>query len=382
MGDEDIPPPHAGRPVTVPARLDRAAAWSWRLLVIGAAVVALGVVASRLRLVLLPVGVALLLSTALVHPAHWLTRRGLRPLLATWITMLGFLGAVVGIGVAIVPPLVDEFGDLGPTLEDAADEVEGWLIDGPLGVDQATIEDARDRVQETTTNAFSSNGALVDSAVIAGEVVAGIVLTLVVAFFLVKDGDRFQRWAIGWVPEQHRDRVRQVSVAAWSTLGRYLIGAASLGFVEAVIIGVTLTLTGSSVVLPVAALTFVGAFFPFVGAVVAGVIAVLVSLVSSGPEAALVVAVVAVLVQQFDNDLLAPVIYGRALKIHPLVVILAVTTGAAIGGFLGAFLAVPLAAVLVNATIAARDDPGEVTEPSEPDEPSDATGPTGAAGPA
>lgn len=358
--DQDAPEPlPAPTPVApaVPPLLERLAGWSWRLLVVGIAVAALGYVMSRLRLVLLPLGLGLLLSTALVPPARWLERHRVPPLLATWITVLGFVGSVVGVGLAIVPPVVDEFGELGPTLEDATDEVEEWLIDGPLGLERETVVDLRDRLRSSVDDALTSDGALVDSAVIAGEVVAGAVLTLVITFFFVKDGERIQAWGLAKVPDQHRDRARRAGAAVWRTLGRYLAGAATLGCVEGVIIGITLALAGSPVVLPVAVLTFLAAFFPFVGALVAGVIAVLVALVSSGPEAAAVVAVVAVVVQQFDNDLLAPVIYGRALRLHPLVVILAVATGAAVGGFLGAFLAVPLAAVVINAYGAATRDP-------------------------
>lgn len=337
----------------VPPVLDQAAAWSWRLLVIGAAVLAVGFAVSRLRLVLLPVAAGFLLATVLVPPMRWLVRRGLAPLLATWIVFVAFLGCLVAVGMAIVPPLADEFGDLGPTLEDATDEVEDWLVDGPLGVERSTVTDLRERLDESTDAAVSSDGALVEGAVLVGELVTGAILTLVIAFFLVKDGERLQRWALDRVPDAHRDRARHVGAAAWSTLGRYLATAASLGALEAIIIAVTLTATGSSVVIPVAALTFLGAFFPFVGAIVAGIVAVLVALVSSGPGAAVVVGIVAVAVQQFDNDLLAPVLYGRALRLHPLVVILSIATGAAIGGFLGAFLAVPVAAVAINASTAA-----------------------------
>lgn len=346
MSEPPVPP-------RVPVAVDRAAAWSWRLLVIGAAVIATGFALSRLRLVMLPLGVAFLLATALVPPARWLERRGIRPLLATWVTMLGLFGALVGFGAAIVPPLADEFGELGPTLEEAGDEVEDWLVNGSLGIERATIEDVRRQLGNTIDGAVASDGALVDGAVLVGELIAGAVLTFVIAFFLVKDGELLQSWIVDRCPDRHRGRVRRMGAAAWSTLGRYLAGAATLGATEATIIGITLAMTGSSVVLPVAALTFVGAFFPFVGAIVAGAIAVLVSLVSSGPPAAVVVAVVAILVQQFDNEILAPVIYGRALHLHPLVVILAVACGAAVGGFIGAFIAVPVASVLINSTVAA-----------------------------
>ena len=343
-------------PPRVPVAVDRAAAWSWRLLTIGAAVLATGFALARLRLVMLPLGVAFLLATALVPPVRWLARRGIPSLLATWLVILGFVGVLVGFGALIIPPLADEFGDLGPTLEEAADEVENWLVDGSLGIDQSTIDEVRDQLGDAVGGSTTADGVLLDGAVLAGEFVAGAVLTFVIVFFLVKDGESIQRWVLARIPNRHRGRARLMGTAAWSTLGRYLAGAATLGATEAAIIGITLAMTGGSVVMPVVALTFLGAFFPFVGAIVAGAIAILVTLVSSGPGAAVVVAIVVVLVQQFDNEILAPVIYGRALHLHPLVVILAVAAGAAIGGFLGAFLAVPIASVVINTTVAAAAD--------------------------
>ncbi len=340
--------------------VERLASWSWRLLVIGGAAFVLGLAAARLRLVLLPLGVAFLLATVLVPPTRWLVARRVRPLLATWISVLVFLGVLGAVSFAVLPPVVDQFSDLSPALTEAFDDGERWLVDGPLGLEADTVADLRERLEESGDRAFATDGALLDSAVIVGEVVAGAILTLVIAFFLVKDGPVLQRWVLGRVPAVHRPRAQRMGSAAWSTLGHYLAGAATLGVVEAVIIGVALAVTGSAAAVPVAAITFLAAFFPFVGALVAGILAVVVSLVSSGPEAALIVAIVAIVVQQFDNDLLAPLVYGRALHLHPLVVILAVAGGAAVGGFLGAFLAVPVTAIVVNTAGAASDTPGPV----------------------
>ena len=337
------------RPGRVPPTLDRIAGWSWRLLVIGAAILATALVLSRLRIVLLPLLVALMITTVLVPPARWLRRRRFPPLVAAWTVVLGFIAVVVLIGTLIVQPLIDQFADLGPTLEDAADEVEEWFVEGPLDLDPDEVDENRERLADAVEDSLSSEGRILDGAIIAGEIIAGTLLALVTAFFFVKDGERLLRRGSGLLPVEHRDRADRIAGAAWSTLGRYLLGAATLGLFEGVVIGVTLFVVGSDVVLPVAVLTVVAAFFPFVGAILAGIVATLVALVSAGPGAAAVVAVVAVVVQQLDNDLLAPVIYGRALSMHPLAVILAVATGAALGGLLGAFLAVPLTAIAVNA---------------------------------
>ncbi len=339
----------------VPPLLARLAAWSWRLLVIGAAIYVALSAMSQLRLVLIPVVVALLLTTLLSPPARALVKRGVPPLVAAWTAILVLVLGSVALGVAIVTPLVDELDDLGSSLDVAADDIEDWLVDGPLGLERAQVNDAREQLADAFAESISSESGLVDGAVLVGEVLAGMLLAIVITFFLIKDGPALQRSALAVVPERHRDRAQRMASAAWSTLGRYVLGAAILGAVEATIMGITLTLVGSNVVLPVVALTFVAAFFPFVGAIVAGTVATLVTLASSGVDAAAIVAVVAIVVQQFDNDLLAPVIYGRALKMHPLAVILAVATGAAAAGLTGALVAVPVVAIALNASAADRE---------------------------
>lgn len=338
----------------LPRALEVATAWSWRLLVIGVALYAVALVVGRLRLVLLPVGIALLLATALVPVKRMMTDRGLPTALAMLGTVVVFFGGIALVGVLVVPPLVNEFSDLNTTLDEAIDDVEDWLVTGPLGLDRQWVQDVRERIEQSAEDAQVSDGAVVSGATLVGEVFAGLLLSLVVAFFVIKDGPRIQRAFLGLVPEDRHDQLRAAGDAAWRALGGYLRGAAVLGVLEGTAIGITLVLTGASLALPVATLTFVAAFFPFVGAIVAGLIAVAVAFVTGGTTAAGIVAIVAVVVQQLDNDLLAPVIYGKALELHPLVVILALTSGAALAGIAGAFVAVPLVAVGMRAFVAVR----------------------------
>lgn len=352
-------------PPQIPRRLEVLTAWSWRLLVIGAAVLALVLLLARLRLVVLPVVVALLLSTVLIPLRRGLTDRRVPRPLAMLLTVVVFFGVAGAISQLIVPPLVNEFSDLDATLGEAADDVEQWFVTGPLGLDADRVADARESVEEAAGDAVSSEGAILGSVLIAGEVVAGAILALVIAFFVVKDAERIQRGALEWVPERYRPRTRAAGRAAWRALSGYLLAAAVLGLIEALVIGTTLAVVGADLVVPLATLTFLAAFFPFVGAVVAGLLAVVVTFVTSGFTAAVIVAVVALLVQQFDNDLLGPVIYGRALSLHPLVVILALAVGGTLGGLTGAFLAVPFTAVAVRTiAVVQQVDPvtGEVPE--------------------
>ena len=119
---------------------------------------------------------------------------------------------------------------------------------------------------------------------------------------------------------------------------------------------ITLWLVGAELAVPVGVLTFLAAFVPFVGAIVAGLLAVLVALATGGVTAAIIVLVVAIIVQQLDNDLLAPIVYGRALDLHPIVVLLSITAGGALFGIPGSFLAVPVTAVTWNVIAEARRD--------------------------
>ena len=320
---------------------------AWRLLVVAAALAAVVFVLGRLWLVVMPVFVALLLTAAISPVTTRLEERSVPPVLAVWIGFGGFLAVLGGLGTLIVPAIASEFERLGPVLSQGVDDVEQWLIDGPVGLAPETIERYRAEAGERLGAALrSSSDSLVAGAVAAVEVLAGTILAFVLTFFFLKDGRDFQRWSLDHLPPRHHDLVRTLADRAWGALGAYLRGAALIGLLEAVALGLTVWLVGARLAVPVAVLTFIGAFLPIVGAVASGVVATLVALVSGGPTAALIVGVVALIVQQFDNDLLAPLVYGRMIRLHPVVILLSITAGGTLGGVAGAFLAVPMAAVL------------------------------------
>lgn len=331
--------------------VDRLAAYAWRLLVIVGVLVAFRWLLGRLWVVVMAVVIATLLTRALDGPNRWLRSRGAPPALAAAVALFGFLGVVGLAGWVIVPSVLDEFGSLGPTLNDALDDVERWLVDdSPFDIDQRDLEDLRAEAGDIGGRALrSSSGSLVSGVFAVLQAFAGLFLGLISTFFFLKDGDGFASSILRRVPSEHQDLSRRMAARAWETLGGYLRGAAMLGAVEAAAIGITLYLVGADLVLPMVVLTFAAAFVPFVGAVLAGVVAVLVALATTGIEGAVLVAVVALVVQQLDNDILAPAVYGHELKLHPLVVLFAVTAGGALFGLGGTVLAVPVTAVVLNA---------------------------------
>lgn len=351
----------------------RLTAYAGCLVVVGLATWMVMVVLGQLALVLFPLGVALFLTRVLSVPTGWLRGRGWRPAPAAAVTLLGALLLGGGVIALIVPPMVEEFSDLGPTLEEGIGEVEDWIVDdSPFDVTREDVDAAEDEIVARGRDVLEDSqeqitrGAM---AVVAG--LAGLLLALILTFFALKDGPRFVEWVDEQTPEDKRTSVRAVAGAAWGAIGGYLRGAALLGVVEAAVIGATMAIVGAGLVIPVMILTFAAAFVPLVGATVAGVIAVLVTLAAGGIVPALIVAVVAVLVQQFDNDLLAPWIYGKSLELHPVAILLAITAGTALFGFAGTVLAVPVTATVVSSIIALRGsrdreppDDGAADEPT------------------
>lgn len=328
----------------------RVGAYSWWLVGVGIVGLAGLWLVARLWVLVLAAAVAAFLSRALDPPARYLRAMGLPRALVAASVLIGFILVLVGIVALLVPSIASEFDDLGPTIEDAIDDVENWLVeDSPFDVSRKDVQDFRDQADERIGDLLASqSGTLISGTILVFEVFAGIVLALVATFFILKDGDRFGDWFVTRFPHHRQDLAGRLGARAWRTLGGYLRGSAMLGLIEGIIIGTTVWLVGGSLAVPVAVITFFAAFVPFAGAVIAGLIAVLVTLVTAGFGGAVVVAIVAVVVQQLDNDLLAPWVFGKTLELHPLVVLVAITAGGTLFGVFGAFLGVPVSAVLIN----------------------------------
>lgn len=319
---------------------------AWRLLVVLAALIAVLWLIDRLKVAFLPVFVALLIATILTPIAVRLEQQGVKPLIATLIAFVVFFGTLTALGFLVAPRVADEFDGLSTTVAEGIGDIETWLIEGPLDIKRDELDDYQSQVAEQAEDFLrSSSSAIAAGAVAVLEGVAGVVLALVLSFFFVKDGRKFQRWAIDHLPPHRVDLAKALATRAWRALGAYLQGAAMLGVIEGTVLALAIALVGGTLAVPVGVLTFVSAFFPIAGAVVAGVVAVLVALVTAGVKGAVVVAIVALVVQQFDNDLLAPIVYGRIIRLHPAVILISLTVGGTVGGIMGAFLAVPFAAV-------------------------------------
>ena len=336
------------------ARLERAGSVALHLLILAAATWVAVLVLARLRLVVLPLLLALAIATVLAPAVARLRSAGLRPALATTLVLGTALGLFAGAGFAVVPPIAAQMGDVGEQAQAGLEQAERWLANRfEAWPEDLSLADEISAWADRNSAAITQGVA--SGALILLEVLAGLVLAVVVLFFLLKDGERLSAKALELAPAERRPKLSAVARRSWQTLGGYVRGAAINGMVEAVMVAIALALLGIPLVLPLAALTFFAGFLPVVGAVVVGTIAALIALVAGGVGDALLVSGVFTLVQQVQNNLLEPLILGRSVRLHPLAVLLSITAGAVVAGIIGALLAVPVVAVAVSALSEARN---------------------------
>lgn len=340
----------------VPALLEAAAGWAWRLLALGAVVYFLGVLARKLELALLPLLTALLL-TALLQPVNTRLRRArLGRGGAAVVTVLLAIAVLGGVGVFVVNRAVAGYPQLVNEIESLVTKTQDWLVNGPLQLDRSSVSNVGSRL---VSYLRSQQGQLLSSAVSAGrvalDIVTSLVLTLFLTIFLLYDGRRIFQWLTGAFAARTRARVDVVGERMWATVSGYVSGTFLVALFHGVVMGVTLTIVGVPLVAPLALLTFLGGFVPLIGVVVFGGLAVLVTLVSKGVTAGLVVLVVLLVENQVESHVLQPFVVGRHVSLHPMAIALTLACGALIAGLPGAIFGVPLVAALNAAGKALRE---------------------------
>lgn len=335
-----------GQDVPYPLRI--AAAWSWRLLALVLAGAVLLYVVGKLHQVFVPVSIALLLSALLAPLVGWLRLRArLHRSLATAIAMITGLAVVAGVLTLVIEEFMSSWSQLSVQAQGGLQQIRNWLKGGPLHLSDKQLDSALGAAQQWLTDhrGTLTTGAL-STATTAFEVIASIFLVLFTTFFFLRDGRRIWQFLVGLLPTAAREPLGRAGEQSWLTLVAYVRATVLVAFIDAVGIGIGLVILRVDVAFALAALVFLGAFIPIVGATLSGTVAVLVALVTRGPVVALLVIAVVIGVQQLEGHVLQPLIMGRAVSVHPLAVIIAIATGVVLAGIVGALVAVPILAVL------------------------------------
>ncbi|GAA1415311.1 AI-2E family transporter [Streptomyces thermospinosisporus] len=329
------------------AALHTSARVSGELLLVVVLSVAVLWLLGRMWPVVWPLVIGLLLTTLTWPPTRLLLRRGLPPALAASLVTVLFLLLAAGTVALIAVPVASQSGELADGVVAGIDRLREWAAGPPLNIGEDQIADALDsaaaRVQDSA-GSIATTAVTGVTTVFNGVVTA--VLALFLMFFFLKDGPRFLPWLERQLPGRLATDVPVVAARCWNTLGAFVRSQALVGLIDAVLIGLGLWFLGVPLVLPLAVLTFVSAFVPIVGALFAGLVAVLIALVSNGLTDALIVLALIVVVQQVEGNVLQPMIQSRGLGLHAAVVLLAVTLGGSLAGIVGSLLAVPVAALI------------------------------------
>ncbi|WP_079168600.1 AI-2E family transporter [Streptomyces colonosanans] len=343
----DVPPQARPHPVeAVPWGVRVAAEAGWRLLVLAGTVWMLMRVISSVRLVVLAF-VAALLITALLQPAvARLTRYGVPRGLATAMTaVLGFV--VMGlIGWFVTWQVMENIDSLSSQIQNGIDELRKWALNGPFHVTDKQINE----IAKNLRNAVGANTDQITSAGLEGvtvvvESMTTILLTMFSTLFLLYDGRRIWEWTLKLVPAAARPGVAGAGPRAWRTLTAYVRGTVIVAMIDAIFIGLGIYFLDVPMAVPLAVFIFLFSFIPLVGAVASGALAVVVALVTQGVFTGVMTLVVVLAVQQIEGHVLQPFILGRAVRVHPLAVVLSVAAGGMVAGIGGAVVAVPLVAV-------------------------------------
>jgi predicted PurR-regulated permease PerM len=361
------PPGQAGPPLRVltDRELDKdipygvriAASWAWRLgliLLVGGALVWL---LRQISFLIIPVMVAALLAGLLSPINFWLRRRGLPAGLAVAATVLGFIGLIAGALALVGRQLLIGFGELWSQALEGVKQVQDWLSAGPLHLTAAQI----DQYVKEGTDALQNNSSSILSGALsfgstAGHFAAGMLLALFILIFFLLEGDRIWAFLVRLLPRKARAATFGAGRKGWSSMVSYARIQMFVALIDAVGIGVGAAIIGVPLALPLGVLVFIGSFIPVVGALVTGVIAVLLALVANGPVNALIMLGIVLLVQQLESHILQPLVMGKAVALHPVAVILSVAAGSYLAGIPGALFSVPILAVANSAIryIAAR----------------------------
>ncbi len=338
---------HIDRAEIIADGIRRLAAWCLRMLIITAAAFVIWYCIKQVWKGALPIILALIVSTVLWPPVAWLRRRGLPNGLASLLIILGFFGGFCFIIWAIAPAIGRQSQTLYFQAFEGVQRMQLWLQGPPLNLNPDELNDRINYgVQWLQNRAGAIAGEIFSGLGAATNVLVTFGVVLILTFFFLKDGDRFLPWLRGIVGKRAGWHLTELLTRGWTALSGFIRAQAIVSAVDAFFIGLGLMILGVPLAPALAALTFIAGFIPIVGAFVAGSLAVLVALVSLGITKAIIVLLIVIIVQQLEGNILSPILQSRAVNLHPVIVLISVTVGGSLFGIIGAFLAVPFAAMM------------------------------------
>lgn len=339
-----VQPPQPAQPW---ALLDFLAGLSWRILVCFMALAVVIFVLLQLSFIVVPLLVAILVSSILTPLAAWLRSHGWSSGAAATGTVAVAMLVLIGVAVLTIPPLISNAGGFVDTLQESTDDLAKVLEGSPFNIDPAQAQSLTDKLQDLgpkiEKTLVSGLGTIVP---LVGQAVVTLVLAIVMTGYILRDGDRYWNWALGFVEEPRRPAMNDLGRSAYSTLAAYLQGTSIVAVFNSLAITFGAFLLGLPLLMPIAIIIFVAAFLPIVGAWIAAFTAIAIALASQGVGAAIGMGLIYLLVSQFKSYFISPFVIGTRVNLPPIVTLCSVMVGTVLGGVAGGILAVPLVATV------------------------------------
>ncbi|MGW1272547.1 AI-2E family transporter [Streptomyces sp. NPDC002491] len=341
----------------VPALLRTAAAYAWRLIAVGVVVRVVFSVLGQFHRVAVAVFLGLVI-TAVIRPVVGVLARFMPRPLAVATALVGAIVLVLGVLALVGETAADERSGLEKEFVAGIDRIERRLEGPPFRLPPDAFDDLQSRIGSL----LSSHRATLISTALSGasrlvEVLTVLALALFCGVFFTYSGDRQWQWMCDQLPDGARRTFNVMGQAAWRTFTGYTHGILLVAVINAVLVGIALFALGVPLAVPLALLEFLAAFIPLIGSPIALAVAAVVALASKGLLVAALVVALIVVIGQIEGHLLHPIVMSWAVRLHPVVVALAVVGGAVAAGVIGAVVAVPLVAVVWSVRQALRDRP-------------------------
>ena len=292
-----------------------------------------------LDVIVLPTIIALTIAPVLTPVGNWFRRRGWNRA-APAIALLAGILLVAGLLAIVTVSVVRGYDDLAVAITEGVDNATIWLEGPPLNLElDASIGESLGDLWR------QGSQYLVAGALSGVSLITGLVLALAVLYFVLRDGESLWQGILRRFSPESRASVDRAGSRAWETLGGFFRGTAMIAAIDAILIGIGLFILGVPLAFALTVLIFLGSFIPFVGATLAGLVAVLVAFADGGLARAAIALAIVLGVQFLEGNFLQPIIQSRTVDLHPAIILLAVAAGGTLFGILGAYLAVPLTAV-------------------------------------
>jgi putative heme transporter len=350
----------------IPDSLATSAGIIWRLLILAAGVFAIGfLLLSSLFAITFALFFALLV-TAWASPLMHLLAKKIPKAIAMVISLFTIAALIVGILGAVIISTVSEGPKVVTAAKNGVEQIEAWLKSGPLALSDSQIGSVVSSAQSAAeTVGKGILGELVaDLSSVGTLIIAGSVFIFAVITFMLS-GKSTWAWLMSWVPSGAREKTSESGAIAWNSIAGYSRGIVIVAFADATLVFVGLLILQVPLAPALAALVFLGAFIPIVGAPIATLFAAVVALAERGIVIALLTVLLTVIVGSFDGDVLQPLVMGKAVNLAPLAIVLAIAIGSVALGIIGALVAVPIAGAIygVMKYLSGRDPDRPVKSP-------------------